>query len=238
MTQGTLRCLIVDDEPPAHEVLKAHLAAIPSLQWVASCYSAPEALAALRSTPIDLMFLDIQLPKLSGTDFVRTLVHPPRIIFVTAFRDFAMDGFELGAIDYLLKPVSFERFVKAVNKAMDHPIAPSPVNAPASSRFLYFRTDRKMVKVFLSDIRYAESLKDYVRIITAHGPLITRLTLSALLEMLPEEEFLQIHRSFVVAKDAVDAYSSDMVRVGKQELPIGPLYREVVRQRMEALRWP
>jgi DNA-binding LytR/AlgR family response regulator len=238
MTQSKYRCLIVDDEPPAHEVLRAHLAAIPSLQWVASCFNAPEAMAMLSSSQVDLMFLDIQMPKLSGTDFVRTLSHPPRIIFVTAHRDYAIDGFELGAVDYLLKPVSFERFVKAVSKVMDHPIVqPEPIETP-SRRFLYLRADRKMVKVWLRDIFYAESLKDYVRIITANGPLVTKTTLAALMDMLPEGEFLQVHRSFVVSVERVDAYAADLVRIGKQELPVGPLYRETVRRKMENLRWP
>lgn len=238
MTTQTYRCMIVDDEPPAHEVIKAHLEAIPPMRCVANCFSATEAIATLRTTPVDLVFLDIQLPKLSGVDWIRTLQHPPKIIFVTAFRDFAMDGFELGAVDYLLKPVSFERFVKAVNKVMDYPLVPPGPIDGVTPGFLYFRIDRKMVKVWLKDILYAESLKDYVRLVTRNGQLVTKLTLSTLLDMLPDNEFLQIHRSFVIATGCVDVYSSDLVRIGQHELPIGPLYREIVRRKLATLKWP
>ncbi len=239
MMPHTIRCMIVDDEPHAHEVIKAHLQTIPSMHCVASCFGAPDALLTLRTTPIDLVFLDIQMPKLSGVDWVRALPHPPKIIFVTAFRDFAMDGFELGAVDYLLKPVSFERFVKAVNKVMEQPLVqPSTVMLTPTPGFLYFRADRKMVKVLLKDIRFAESLKDYVRLVTSNGQLVTKLTLSGLMDMLPEENFLQIHRSFVVATEHVQAYSSDAIRIGEHDLPIGPLYREIVRRKLALLKWP
>lgn len=231
-----IRCLIVDDEPQAHEVLKSYIAATPSLVWAGSCQHALEVISILQTNPVDLLFLDIQMPRLLGTELIKTISHPPKTIFVTAHRDFAVDGFDLDAIDFLLKPVSFERFLKAVNKATPlHLPTPNEV-VKESPRFLYFRVDRKMVKVWLKDILYLESMKDYVRILTIHGPLITKVTLSAIIDMLPDEDFFRIHRSFIVSRGHVDAYTNDQVRVGKAQLPVGPLYRNMLKEQMERFR--
>ncbi len=236
MTTKLIRCLIVDDEPQAHEVLKAYIAATPSLEWAGSCQNALEVMPMLRENSIDLLFLDIQMPRLLGTELVKTLNPRPKVIFVTAHRDFAMEGFDLDAIDYLLKPVSFERFLKAVNKLtpLQHSSTFDPV--PVAQKFLYFRVDRKMVKVWLKDILYVESLKDYVRIFTIQGPLITKLSLSSLVEMLPDEDFIQVHRSFIVSGNQIDAYAPDSIKVGKTEIPVGPLYKNTLKERMQMLK--
>src|SRR5687768_15775233 len=163
-----IRCLIVDDEPPAVDVLVKYIQAVDDLELSATCSNAVEALGMLKHTAVDLLFLDIQMPQLLGTDFVRTLKNPPKVIFTTAYRKFAVEGFELDAVDYLLKPISFERFLKAVNKVMDASlngtlnIENEQQNKVATDNSIYFRSDRKMIKVNLCDILYIESLKDYI----------------------------------------------------------------------------
>src|SRR4026207_1792405 len=163
-----IKCLVVDDEPPAREILKQHIAGVDALELTGTCASAVEAISFLKDHPVDLLFLDIQMPQLLGTNFVRTLKSPPKVIFTTAFRKYAVEGFELDAVDYLLKPISFERFLKGINKIMQLNISSAqamPTSATKekqngeSNSFLYFRAERKMVKVFFRDILYVEGLK-------------------------------------------------------------------------------
>lgn len=231
-----LQCLLVDDEPPALEVLEAHIREVAHLELVATCDNALQAFGVLQERAIDLMFLDIKMPKMLGTDFLRSLRHPPKVIFTTAYREYAYDGFELDAVDYLLKPVSLERFLKAVAKASTSkttaatgsPEAAYPVNPEA---FLYFRIDRKMVKVVLRDILYVEGLKDYVKIHTALGPpLVVKQTINGMEEKLSESNFLRIHRSFIVALDKIRTYSARHIEVADEELPIGRMFRERVEE--------
>jgi len=208
------------------------------LQIVAECNHAMAAFELLRSTPVDLMFLDIQMPRLLGTEFLKTLTHPPKIIFTTAFRDYAVDGFELGAIDYLLKPYPFERFLKAVHKVLELEGKFSPsreASSPPSDKFLYVRADRKMVKVMVNEIRYIESLKDYVRIFMPNHAIITKQTITSLEEMLPEDEFMRIHRSFIVSIRRIDSYNQHAIFVNKAELPVGPLYKNELMKRLHQL---
>jgi len=228
-----LRCLLVDDEPPALEVLQAHLREVAHLELVGTCDNALEAFGILQEQPIDLLFLDIKMPKMLGTDFLRSLRHPPQVIFTTAYREYAYEGFELDAVDYLLKPVSLERFLKAVAKAgkTEAPAAPLPEPTLAANpdAFLYFRIDRKMVKVVLRDILYVEGLKDYVKIhLTTGPPLIVKQTINGMEEKLSESNFLRIHRSFIVALDKIRTYSARHVEIAKDELPIGRLFRQRV----------
>lgn len=239
-----IRCLLVDDEPPALAVIESHIAMIDGLDIVGKCHNAIQAFGVLQSTPVDLLFLDIKMPKLLGTDFIRSLRQPPKVIFTTAYRDYALDGFELDAVDYLLKPISFERFLRAVSKVMRIepstigavpadpglvPLDEKPASAVAENSFLYFRADRRMVKVFIRDILYVESLKDYVKIVTTSAkPLVVKQSISSLEEMLPEASFLRIHRSYIVAVDKITAYTPSYVDVAGQELPIGRLYHKEV----------
>lgn len=227
-----LRCLLVDDEPPALEVLAAHLREVAHLELAGTCANALEAFGFLREQAVDLLFLDIKMPKMLGTDFLRSLPHPPQVIFTTAYREYACEGFELDAVDYLLKPVSLERFLKAVAKAGKAEAGPAPaepVYAANPEAFLYFRIDRKMVKVVLSTILYVEGLKDYVKIHTVQGPpLVVKQTINGLEEKLSESNFLRIHRSFIVALDKIRTYSARHIEVASQELPIGRLFRERV----------
>ncbi|WP_338873378.1 LytTR family DNA-binding domain-containing protein [Spirosoma sp. SC4-14] len=239
-----IRCLLVDDEPPALEIIESYVEMVDGLEVVGKCYNAIQAFGILQSTAVDLLFLDIKMPKLLGTDFVRSLRQPPKIIFTTAYVDYALEGYELDIVDYLLKPIPFERFLRAVAKVMktelpalrtSQPdmgrvsvVEKQPELAPTNS-FLYFRVDRKMVKVFIHDILYVESLKDYVKIITTSArPLVVKQSISSLEEMLPESNFLRIHRSFIVAIDKIAAYTPSYVDIAGQELPIGRLYHKEV----------
>ncbi len=228
-----IRCLLVDDEPPALEVLKAHIAATRMLEVAGVCHHAMGAFDFLQKHQVDLLFLDIQMPTLKGTELLKSLSNPPQVIFTTAHREFALDGFDFNAIDFLLKPISLERFLKAVQKVVQLNVAPMTEQGPADlKRFAYFRAERKTVKVPLTDISYVESLKDYVKIHGQGQPLITRQTITAIQEMLPQDEFIRVHRSFIVALNKVTSYSTHAVFVGKEEIPVGPLYRGEVQKRL------
>ncbi|QCR23378.1 LytTR family DNA-binding domain-containing protein [Pontibacter sp. SGAir0037] len=227
-----IRCLLVDDEPPALAVLRSHIEAVPMLEVTGQCHNAIAAFDALQKHPVDLMFLDIKMPQLLGTDFLKSLRNPPKVILTTAYREYALEAFDLDVVDYLLKPISLDRFLRAVQKVIksDAPLAPAITNhsEPAhtsSERFLYFRVDRKMVKVMVDDILYIESLKDYVRIVTASKQLVAKQTITSLEEMLPEEQFLRIHRSFIVSLKKIDSYSPAHIDIMGKELPIGRHYK-------------
>ena len=240
MVNKTIQCMAVDDEPPALEILKKYIESVKSLQLVAVCNDAVEAIAALQHNPVDLMFLDIQMPQLLGTDFVRTLKNPPRVIFTTAYRKFALEGFELDAVDYLLKPISFDRFLKAVNKVMQISLNGNGDHEPVESKkengddYLYVRADRKMLKIALADIYYIESIKDYVKIITTTKTIITKQSISVLEETLPKEKFIRIHRSYIVNLTKIESFTSELVGIGKHELPISRMYRHEVEKVLKA----
>ena len=240
MTNKKIICLAVDDEPLALSILKKYIGAVDNLELVGSCENAVQALNLLQSYPVDLIFLDIQMPQIMGTDFIRTLKKSPKIIFTTAFRKYAIEGFELDAVDYLLKPISFERFLKAVNKVLQtdfnaqDPVyqmtEPLPGAAPSC---LYFRVDRKMVKVFLDEIQYIEGFSDYIKINTLKKTIVTKHLLSALEETLPREGFMRIHRSFIVSVNKIDSYNADVIHIGSKELPIGRLYKQSVLKQLQ-----
>lgn len=231
MMNTKIKCLAVDDEPPALEVIKKHISCVPALELTAISLNAVQALSILQQNQIDLLFLDIQMPQILGTDFVRTLKNPPKVIFTTAFRKFAVEGFELDAVDYLLKPISFERFLKAVNKIM----ASSPKNTvidkiPGKEKdntdsFIYFRADRKVLKVALNEILYIESLKEYIKVVTTNKTIMTKQSISSLEEMLPKNLFTRIHRSYIVSLDKIESYTSELIEIAKQELPVSRMYR-------------
>jgi two-component system, LytTR family, response regulator len=228
-----IRCLVVDDEPPARDVLRRYISEMPLLYLAGECANAVEALALLQRQPIDLLFLDISMPQLKGTELLKILQHPPRVIFTTAHAEYALEGYELDAIDYLLKPIQFDRFLKAVNKAYS-------VAAPAAAfaytqkealkkeAFVYFRVERKMVKVMLDDILYAESMKDYIKVFTRQGTIVTKQSISSLEAMLPEDGFVRTHRSFIVSLSKVRSFTSELIEVDKAEIPIGKLFRQGV----------
>jgi len=227
-----IKCLVVDDEPPAREILKQHIAGVDALELAGTCANAVEAISFLKDHPVDLIFLDIQMPQLLGTNFIRTLKSPPKVIFTTAFRKYALEGFELDAVDYLLKPISFERFLKGINKVMqinfpvEYPSSlPKENHKEQANSFLYFRADRKMVKVFFNDILFIEALKDYIKIVTQSRTIVTKYVLTTLAELLPADEFLRIHKSYIVAIGKIESFNADCIQIAKHELPIGRLYK-------------
>ena len=230
-----IKCLVIDDEQPSREIIQKHIAGVDALELAGSCTNAVEALSFLQSNTVDLLFLDIQMPHILGTNFIRTLKNPPKVIFITAFRKYALEGFELDAVDFLLKPISFDRFLKAVNKILQLNLQsnlPEPEKAETSKEtaqpFLYFRSDRKMVKVLFNDILYIEGLRDYIRIFTTSKTIVTKHLLSSLEEMLPADAFLRIHRSYIVSLDKIDSYNAETIEIAKKELPIGRLYKHDV----------
>jgi DNA-binding LytR/AlgR family response regulator len=224
------RCIIVDDEPPAIKVLASYVEWIPQLTLAGTCRNAFEAISALQDQQVDLMFLDIHMPKLIGTELMKTLPNPPSVIFTTAHKDFAIEAFELDAVDYLLKPISFERFLKAVNKYCRLGNVHFPAH-PESQGFVYFRANRKVIKVFLKTIHYIESFKDHV-VIHREGdePLRVKQALNNVEKMLPGDSFIRIHRSFLISVDKITAFTKTDVELGRTELPIGRSYVENFRQ--------
>ena len=224
----SLKCLLVDDEPPALKILEQYISMVDQFEIVGSCNNAFQAMEMLQKNNIDVIFLDIQMPKLTGTSFLKTLPHPPNVIFTTAYKEFASDAYDLDAVDYLVKPFSIERFLKAVNKITrvnNVPAAKEKPMAIPGAGFLYFRSERKMIKVFLDDMIYVESIKDYIKIYRVNDkPLLVKQPISTLEAMLPKHLFIRVHRSFIVSVTKVTAYTSQDVEIGKIEIPIGRQY--------------
>lgn len=229
-----MNVVIVDDEPLALDVLETYIEKMPELKLVARCSSALEANEILRKKDVDLVFLDIQMPQITGIEFVRSLSDPPMIIFTTAYSDYALDGFELGAVDYLLKPISFERFMKSVNKAREqfdlrrHEHTGS--SGSDTDEYFFVKADKKLVKVKFNDILYIEGLKDYVIIRLEEGRVITLQTMKSLEDKLPPGRFRRIHRSYIVSMDKIHAVVGNMIEVIEKgqakHLPIGKNYRD------------
>lgn len=229
----SLKCIIVDDEPLALEVLEAYIERIEGLELVAKCENAVKAFDALKKLQVDLIFLDIQMPKLTGIDFLKVLNPAPKVIFTTAYREYAIESYELNVVDYLLKPIAFNRFMMAVNKAMDGSVEYDEENSEEAQvapddPYIFLKADRKMVKVYLKDILYIESLKDYVRIKTPEREIVSLQKISYLEQKLPEDFFMRIHRSFIVPFKKIEAFSNHAVEVGGKELPIGRNYKNQV----------
>ncbi len=227
-----IKCLVVDDEPPAREIIRRYIEEMPTLELVAECANAIQAFTVLQQQPVDLMFLDIRMPQLNGNDFLKTLKNPPKVILTTAYTEYALEGYELDVVDYLMKPIPFDRFLKAVNKAFQQAAAKqegAQVNEDKKSEsFVYFRADRKMVKVMLQDILYIESMKDYIKVMTAAGVIITKQSISSVEAMLPEKDFVRVHRSYIVSLDKIKTFTSELIEINKTEIPIGKLYRNGV----------
>jgi len=230
-----INVIIVDDEPLALDVLETYIEKIPELNLVQRCNNALEANEALKVHDIDLMFLDIQMPQLTGTDFLKTLSNPPLVIFTTAYANYALEGFELNAIDYLLKPISLERFMKAVNKAVEQielqrKDSAATITDGDNKSFIFVKADKKLIKVSYSEIIYIEGLKDYVIIRQDTGRIITLQTMKSLEEKLPSGIFKRIHRSYIINLNKINAIVGNMVEVTEKgqakHLPVGKNYRD------------
>lgn len=232
----TIRCLVVDDEPPAREIISRYINNVDTLQLAGECANALEAFSVLQKHAVDLLFLDIRMPQLNGNDFLKTLKNPPKVIFTTAHHEYALEGYELDVVDYLMKPIPFDRFLKAVNKAYPSGASLMPAETNRSlnnDAFVYFRVDRKMVKVMLGDVLYIESMKDYIKIFTDEGTLITKQSISSLEEMLPENDFARVHRSYIVSLKKIKSFTSELMEVSNTTIPIGKLYRKEILKKLQ-----
>ncbi|UII79517.1 LytTR family DNA-binding domain-containing protein [Flagellimonas sp. CMM7] len=224
----TYKCLIIDDEPLARELLETYLEKIPNFELLASCSSAIHASSILSSKKVDLLFLDIEMPALKGTDFFKNLVYKPKVIFTTAYRDYALDGFELNAVDYLLKPIFFERFFSSIQKFLKQQntieISREPTIANHKSEYIFVNKAKKQIKVVLNDILYTESLRDYIKIHLEKETLVIKESISNF-EKRVDSRFIRLHRSYIVNSEKITAYTKNDVEIGKIEIPIGNGYK-------------
>lgn len=247
-----LNCLIVDDEPLAQEVLAAHIAKIPSLNLVQRVGNAMEAFEALHKNNIDLIFLDINMPVVSGLNFLRSLKDPPAVILTTAYTEYAMEGYELDVVDYLLKPIPFDRFFKAVKKAsvqLSHNgrnvpalpednifyTTPAPVHGVATApvnekNYFFIKADGKLIKVNYADIKFIEGMKDYLKIYTTGHPIVTHHTMKAMEEQLPPDRFMRVHKSYIIALNAIKSIEGNIIHLDmdKAEVPLGSSFKDAL----------
>lgn len=225
-------CLIIDDEPLARQLIHEHVNKVPGFEVAGECSSAMEAMAFLRAKHVDLIFLDIQMPQITGLDFLRTLTKRPKVIITSAYREYAIDGFDLDVVDYLLKPITFERFFKAISRFCQ--ISEVPVvqndntNNPSSDLFVYVKENKRFVKITFSDIVYIEGFSEYIKIYTQDKRVITKLSLAWMEEQLPDDEFLRIHKSYIVALNRIEAFTANSIEVANKELPIGRSFKNSV----------
>ena len=234
-----INCIIADDEALARDVMKNHVARLDRLNLTATCANGLEVYAALKNLKTDLLFLDIQMPQLTGIELLRTIKTPPPVIITTAYREFALEGYELNVIDYLLKPVSFERFLKAMDKyetwidpgATNMQMTPQK-NVTSVEAFIYVRSDKKMIKIMLKDILYMEALKDYIKIYTNSVAIITYQTLTYFEEKLPADRFMRVHRSFIVSMEHIKSYTATELTIGPVSIPIGSTYSKEVSKKL------
>ena len=228
-----LNCLIVEDEPLAATILEDFVRQIPYLRLTGRCADALQALEALREAPVEVMFLDIHLPGLKGLDFLRSLQYPPQVILTTAYHEYALESYDLNAVDYLLKPIDFERFVKAVQKLK---LPAAAATAAPFRHFQFFNVNKKMVRVWLDEIQFVESLKEYVRLHLAGGKsIVTKMQLGELEKSLEGFGFLRVHRSFIVALRHIEAFSATEVTAGATEIPVGRQFKDEVMKALENL---
>ncbi len=231
----TTHCLIVDDEPLAIEVIETYLNRLDGYNIIGKCRNPVEAFSLLQRNPIDLLFLDIQMPELTGLDLLKTLRNPPLVILTTAHREYALEGYELDVLDYLLKPISFDRFLQAIDKYQQRETAQNlPINSYqehiGNKEFIDIRADRKTYRIPLQGIIYIESMKDYLQIFTSQKKFITKSTLQDFLDQLPVNQFVQIHRSYIVSMSHITAFDNTMVEVGKRQLPVGRSFNRQVKE--------
>ena len=229
--QQKFKCLIVDDEPIARQIVEIYCGHLPDMDVLASCDDALDAKYVLQNERVDILFLDINMPVLDGISFLKTLRHPPIIIFTTAYKEFALDAFDLAACDYLLKPFSLERFIIAVDKAKERlrPMMPMLVQqAPEvlPEAYIFIKSDGKIFKILFEELLYAEASGNHIKLITDKNTIVSTMTFTALEEQLPKTKFLRLHRSFIINKAKISHIEGNRVFIGVLQLPIGANYRE------------
>mgnify|MGYP000501219019 CR=1 FL=1 len=228
-----IRCVIVDDEPMAREILASFVAKTPNLELIKSCKNASEAILLMQEEEIDLFFLDINMPEITGLSLAKIINKKSKIIFTTAYRDYAVDGFNLNVVDYLLKPIPFDRFLQAVQKVITSKVQLKSTTEKENSKdFMFVRADRKMIKINFNEIQYLESLGDYLKIFTKKNTIVTRETMSNLATSLPPEKFMRTHRSFMVSITKITSYTNEFIEVNNKAIPISRSYKESVLQKL------
>lgn len=237
MSVNKLRCLIIDDEPLARQLIESHCLQMGNIEVVASCKTALDAFQVLHDDPsIDLMFLDIQMPGITGLSFLKSLKQPPKVIFTTAYTDHAVEAFELEALDYLVKPITFERFFKAVQRASGKPVTavtvPPAPPASAGPDAIFLKVNRRLLRIELQEIQYMESLGDYVKVFTDNGLQVCYTTLNKLEVLLPEPLFLRVHRSYMISLKRINFLEGNFVKIGGTDVPIGQTYKEALMKRL------
>jgi len=226
-----IKYLIVDDEFMAHDIIKGYCDLLPNMRLMHNCYDALEAIDYLHNNEVDLIFLDLNMPKLKGFDMLRILATPPKIIVTTAYKEFAIEGYELNIVDYLLKPFSFERFLKAVHKAIDTKAIPQTKNTEASTtKTIFLRSNKKHIQVPIDNILYMEAAGNYVKVVIAEDTITVREKISDLLNALPKDDFLQVHKSFAVAKRHINTIEGNRIFIREHTIPIGMLYKRNVAE--------
>ena len=231
-----VKCIIVDDEPVARDVLESLLSRIEAIEIVAQCKNALDAFNVINTKAVDLIFLDINMPEISGLSFAKSINSDIKIIFTTAYREYAVEGFDLQAVDYLLKPISFERLLKSVNRVINqgHAAGEEAIleAVAAEDDYMFVRSDRKMIKISFDDLLFVESLGDYVKLHLKEKTVVTRESLSGIEAQLPKRDFIKIHRSFIVSISSIDSYTSELIEIGKRELPLSRNYKDEVLLRL------
>jgi DNA-binding LytR/AlgR family response regulator len=226
------RCLIVDDEPLAKELIRGHIRKLENFEIVAECDNAMKAMDVLRNHSVDLMFLDIKMPQMTGIDFLKTLKRPPKVIITTAFSQYALDGFELDVVDYLMKPVTFERFFKSVNKYFQSGnsgnIELEGGAGPAEDAFIYVKENKKVIKIYLHEIEFIEGLNEYIRIHTDNRRVVVKSSLQSIENKLPEEHFIRIHKSYIISIPRIRAFDATTIELENSKLRIGRNYKNQV----------
>ena len=227
------KCLVVDDEPLAVDIIENYLQRLHNIE-TKRCENAIDALQLLKKEAFDLIFLDIEMPLLTGLDLLGTIKNPPPVIITTAYRDYAVEGFEFEVLDYLVKPISFPRFMKAFERAMKYTASEKTADnkLQGENQYLFLKVDRKFVKIMIGDILYIESLKDYIRVTTKSNSLMAYQSLTSITEKLPADKFMRIHRSFTIALDKVNIIDGNCVEIGSRLIPISREYRQEVLKRI------
>lgn len=233
------KCYILDDEPLALNVIEQHLAKFNQFEVCGKSTEPFEAMSEIKILQPDLLFLDIQMPDITGLELIESLQNKPAIIITTAYREYAVEGFELNVLDYLVKPIPFTRFIKALDKFLTQKLGPVPASSISSpeavsdSAFILVKADRKTIKIALDDVLFVEGVKDYVKIVLPQQRILTKVSIGNFMAELPGDKFLRIHKSYIVAKDKISAYTAHDVEVNQVEIPIGRVYKEAFMKVME-----
>lgn len=233
---GKIKCLIVDDEPVARDIVSAFVSKIDNLELISVCKNASDALTIINKESIDLIFLDINMPEITGLSLAKSIHYKTKIIFTTAYREYAIEGFDLQAVDYLLKPISFDRFLQSIQKYFDlhttKEVMQEVSHEIEKENAFFVRSDRKMVKVRFEEILYIESLSDYIKIFTNDKTIVTRETISNIESKLPSCDFVRVHRSYIVSLHQIDSYTNEYVELGRKAIPISRSYKDQVLKKL------